>query len=76
LGDGTGSIIRHRQGRRSEGRQGFDQREEELMAKTAKKEAFDKKVAAKAMTLMKEGKPRKQAFAIAYGMVGKASRKS
>ena len=40
------------------------------MAKTAKKEAFDKKVAAKAMTLMKEGKPRKQAFAIAYGMVG------
>ena len=46
------------------------------MAKTAKKEAFDKKVAAKATTLMKEGKPRKQAFAIAYGMVGKSSRKS
>ena len=46
------------------------------MAKTAKKEAFDKKVAAKAMKLMKEGKPRKQAFAIAYGMVGKSSRKS
>ena len=45
------------------------------MAKTAKKEAFDKKVAAKAMKLMKEGKPRKQAFAIAYGMVG-SSRKS
>tara|TARA_R100000773_G_scaffold42284_1_gene39415 strand:+ start:1000 stop:1224 length:225 start_codon:yes stop_codon:yes gene_type:complete len=74
LGYGTGPIIRHRQGRRSKGRQGFNQGES-LMAKTAKKEAFDKKVAAKAMKLMKEGKPRKQAFAIAYGMVG-SSRKS
>jgi len=45
------------------------------MAKTAKKEKFDKKVAGKAMTLMKEGKPRKQAFAIAYGMVGSGKAK-
>tara|TARA_R100001440_G_scaffold1860_2_gene5754 strand:+ start:203 stop:349 length:147 start_codon:yes stop_codon:yes gene_type:complete len=44
------------------------------MAKIAKKKEFDRKVAAKAMTLMKEGKPRKQAFAIAYGMVGEKAK--
>jgi hypothetical protein len=74
VGNGPGKIICLWQRRRSEGRQGSDQGES-MMAKTAKKEAFDKKVAAKAMTLMKEGKPRKQAFAIAYGMVG-SNRKS
>ena len=44
------------------------------MAKTTKKKEFDRKVAAKAMTLMKEGKPRKQAFAMAYGMVGEKTK--
>jgi len=35
-----------------------------------KKRQFNRRVAAKAMTLMEEGKPRKQAFAMAYNFAG------
>lgn len=38
--------------------------------KNKKKKQFNRRVAAKAMTLMKEGKPRKQAFAMAYNFAG------
>ena len=38
--------------------------------KNKKKRQFNRRVAAKAMTLMEEGKPRKQAFAMAYNFAG------